>query len=149
MSSDYKARNVNSTHSITLRPSGDGNLQINNDATAFGAVSNSQTSEGGVTPVSATNGSTHINCTVQIKDTTNIGGGFPVAMTTQEDGQPVGSVAFDDGDTVDIIPQPSGEQWNDMLVRIVAEWNDIIETNAPQGTLANCPIKNIFLKLTV
>ena len=90
----------------------------------------------------AINGTTPINCTVQIKDTTNILGtlnntaGAP--LTSQADDEQVDATT---GDASVDTPALSNNELNDMLVRIVAQWSDMIG--------ANCPIKNIFIKLTV
>jgi hypothetical protein len=139
MSSEYKAQNVNSTYSIILKPTGVGLLQINADAA--GMVLNAATTVDGVTPIFATNGTTPINCTVQIKDTTNIIGALTntasSTLTSQPNNEDVNTLTG--GGVADKFLTQA--QLNDMLVRIVAEWHDMIG--------ANCPIKNIFIKFTV
>jgi len=157
MSDNFKARNVNSTYSITLTPTA-GNLKINYDARVNGCViaSNSQTNELNV--VNATSGGTPINCTVQIKDTTNILGNIANnksemithTLTLQTDGEDKNHAAGEnqEGNVMELKTGFTKNDLNDMLVRIIAQWHDIME-EVGHDEQKNCPIKNIFLKLTV
>ena len=163
---DYSvsANNNNATYSVVLKPylNGNGNHCIQTrQPLNYPSGGVNMTGEGDVSVNNATNGTSPINCTLQIKDTTNlyttttpyskadttvIADGV---VTTQDDGDE-GAVA--DGNAA-VLQQLTEGRVNDLLARIVANWEGIItdgQTSASASTTAtNCPIKNIFLRITV
>ena len=161
---DYSvsANNNNATYSVVLKPYKDGDQKIlikqTLPMTAVGGGANSPPNlyDGVVTVNNATNGTNPINCTLQIKDTSNLytsaystAGNTPIAdgvVTSQvEDLGPAAAGAS-------INSQITEDKLNDLLVRIVANWEGILQTDANNSVIpvsSNCPIKNIFLRITV
>ena len=158
---DYSvsANNNNATYSVVLKPYDDGDQKINiikglaNPDPTSGVDLNHH---GPVVVNNATNGTNHINCTLQIKDTSNLytgssysaGPNEPIAdgvLTSQGDSD--GADAKGDS----IKDQVTEAKVNDLLARIVANWEGILTTDANGNNTGNnnCPIKNIFLRITV
>jgi hypothetical protein len=164
---DYSvsANNNNATYSVVLKPYTtdssnhkiDIKISLSNptlsapdypgvDLSTFGAVKVNN----------ATNGTNHINCTLQIKDTTNLY--TPAGYSTGDNTTIADGVLTSQGDSdgavaqgASIYDQVTEAKVNDLLARIVANWEGILttdETGADSGN-KNCPIKNIFLRITV
>lgn len=148
-------KNNNATYNVALQPYLDnGNYQIDvreSLSTPTGGVTLGQ---GSVIVNSATNSGQRINCTLQIKDTTNLntigytGGIADGVLTSQNDD----ASASDNGTS--ITDRVTDDRINDLLARIVANWDGIVNHEPPAGGPAvedtkNCPIKNIFLRITI
>lgn len=112
---------------------------------------------GAVQVNNATNGTNHINCTLQIKDTSNLytGGAYSAGDNTHIAGGVLTSQGDSDGADAQgssINSHVTEAKVNDLLARIVANWEGILTTNADGAYTSNnrnCPIKNIFLRITV
>ena len=160
MSYEYNvsANNNNVTYSVVLKPYDDGgNSKIDIKkglANPTGGVD--LTNSGAVEVNNATNGTNHINCTLQIKDTSNLytGGAYSAGDNTHIAGGVLTSQGDSDGADAhgsSINSHVTEAKVNDLLARIVANWEGILTTNhngAASGN-NNCPIKNIFLRITV
>jgi hypothetical protein len=151
VNSEYAARNVNSTYSINLVPVSAGVLRLteNPGPRVTSAAETATALPHSIALVNATNGTTPIKCIVQIKDTTNIRANADhtagAALTSRPVDADTGGAVVDDATLIGIddvtIQTLTANNLNDMLVRIVAEWDDMIGVK--------CPIKNIFIKFTV
>lgn len=154
------ANNNNATYSVVLKPyttetAGsliDIELELE---TPTGGVDLNH--HGAVQVNNATNGTNHINCTLQIKDTTNLytSSNYSVGNNTSIAGGVLTSQGDSDGADAkgsSIKHQVTEAKVNDLLARIVANWEGILTTDqngADTDTNVNCPIKNIFLRITV
>lgn len=152
------ANNNNATYSVVLKPYLDGSDHCiaTIEALPHPSTGVNMTEPDKIIVNNATNGTSHINCTLQIKDTTNLYTSSYTAdddraiadgvVTTQdEDG---GAAAQGDGA---VLAQLTEGRVNDLLARIVANWEGIITggSGGPAVATKNCPIKNIFLRITV
>ena len=153
------ANNNNATYSVVLKPYlNGGNHCIQTKETLAAPVGGvNMAAAGDIIVNNATNGTNHINCTLQIKDTTNLytGGPYSAADGTAIAGGVVTTQDEDGGAAAEgiatVLAKITEGRVNDLLARIVANWEGIITggLGGSAATATNCPIKNIFLRITV